>query len=154
MIITGDVVSAVPPGMLSPHPVGMIRSDALFLHSYDLPFFASESAVKGLVRVGQGFSVNAATLGAGGLDVSELLDRCLLIAQDAVEALQGMPGATGHAGLASVLTSTAGQAARTFWAMGAAYQHVSTSLVAAAETYSSTERSIASRAATIFGEGW
>ena len=110
--------------------------------------------MKGLVRVGKGFSVSAVKLQAGGHDVSELSDRCLLIAQEAVEALAGMAGASGHAGLASVLTSAAGQGARTFWAMGTAYQHVSTSLVTAAENYSNAERSIAGRAAAIFGERW
>jgi hypothetical protein len=110
--------------------------------------------LKGLVRVGKGFSVSAAKLRTGGHDVSELSDRCLLMAQDTIEALAGMAGASGHAGLASVLTSAAEQGARTFWAMGTAYQHVSASLVTAAETYSNTERSIADRAAAIFGERW
>ncbi len=104
--------------------------------------------------MGNGFSVSAVKLRAGSHEVSELSDRCLLIAQDAVEALAGMAGASGHAGLASVLTSAAGQGARTLWAMGTAYQHVSTSLVTAAETYVSTERSIADRAASIFGDRW
>jgi hypothetical protein len=64
-------------------------------------------------------------LRAGSQDVSELLDRSLLIAQDAVEALVGMAGSIGH---------------------------VSTSLVTASENYSNAERSIGARAAAIFGE--
>ena len=106
--------------------------------------------MKGLVRVGQGFSVSAGKLRAGSQDVNDLLDRCLLIAEDAVEALGGMAGSSGHAGLASALNGAAGQGARTFWVMGSAYQHVSTGLVASAETYSGTERANASRAWAIF----
>jgi hypothetical protein len=114
--------------------------------------FERKSAVKGLVPVGQEFSVSPGNLRAGSQDVSELLNRGLLIAQDAVEALAGMAGATGHVGLASALTGAAGQGARTFWVVGTAYQHVSASLITASETYSNAERSIAARAAAIFGE--
>jgi hypothetical protein len=105
-------------------------------------------------RGGQGFSVSTGELEAGSQDVSDLLSRCLSIAEDVVAALAGMAGSAGHAGLASALTGAAGQGARTFWAMGTAYQHVSSSLVASAETYSAADRAIAVRAGAITGERW
>ena len=102
--------------------------------------------------MGQGFSVNAKALQAGGTDVEGLQGRCQAVAGDAVAALAGMAGSAGHAGLASVLTDAAGQGARTFFAMGAAYQHVSSSLAACAATYAHTEEAIAARARAVRGE--
>jgi hypothetical protein len=107
--------------------------------------------VKGLVPVGQGFSVSAGKLRAGSQDVSALLDRCLLVAQDAVESLAGMAGSAGHPALAAALDGAAGQGARTFWAMGTAYQHISAGLTTSAETYSRADQAIAGQAAGIFG---
>lgn len=105
--------------------------------------------MKGLVGVGQGFSVNAAKLQAGSQEVSDLQSRCQLIAEDAIDAVAGMVGSAGHPALASALTGAAGQCMETFWAVGAAYQHVSNGLSASAENYSSTDRAIAANAETI-----
>lgn len=105
---------------------------------------------KGLVGVGQGFSVDAAKLQAGSQEVSNLQGRCEIIAEDAVVALAGMAGSAGHPALVSALTGAAGQGLATFWAVGAAYQHVSNGLSASAETYSNAEQAIAGKAETIF----
>jgi len=105
---------------------------------------------EGLVGMGQGFSVNAAKLRTGSEQVSDLQSRCELIADDAIDALAGMASLAGHPVLASALTGAAGQGSVTFWAVGAAYQHVSNGLSASAETYSNTERAIAARAGMIF----
>ena len=64
---------------------------------------------KGLVGVGQGFSVNAAKLQAGSGQVSGLQDRCEVIAGDAVDALAGMAGSAGHPALASALQALLGK---------------------------------------------
>lgn len=106
-------------------------------------------AQKGLVGVGQGFSVNAAKLQEGSQEVGNLQGRCEVIAGDAVDALAGMAGSAGHPALASALTGAAGQGLVTFWAVGATYQHVSNGLNASAETYSNAERAIAVKAGTI-----
>jgi hypothetical protein len=100
--------------------------------------------------VGQGFSVNAAKLRSGSEQVSDLQARCEVIAEDAVDALAGMAGSAGHPALASALTGAAGQGLVTFWAVGTAYQHVSSGLNASAETYSSAERAITRKTETIF----
>jgi len=105
---------------------------------------------KGLVGVGQGFSVNAAKLQEGSQEVSNLQGRCEVVAGDAVDALAGMAGSAGHPALASALTGAAGQGLATFWAVGTAYQHVSYGLNASAETYSNAERAITVKAGTIF----
>lgn len=102
--------------------------------------------------MGQGFSVNARALQAGDSDVAGLQGRCQTVAGDAVTALAGMAGSAGHAGLASALTDAAGQGARTFFAMGAAYQHVSVGLAACAATYARTEETIEARARAVQGE--
>jgi hypothetical protein len=102
--------------------------------------------------VGEGFSVSAAELQAGSQDVGTLLDRCLIITEDAVHALAGMAGSVGHAGLAPALGGAAAQGARTFWAMGAAYQHIGDGLAASAETYAGTEHGIAGQFGAIFGK--
>ncbi len=100
--------------------------------------------------MGQGFSVNAAKLGAGSEDVAGLQGSCESITGDAVDALAGMAGSAGHAGLASALTGAAGQGFKAFVEMAVAYRHVSDSLTASAETYAGTERAIAAQAGAIF----
>jgi len=100
--------------------------------------------------VGQGFSVNAAKLRAGSEDVNGLQSRCDLIAGDAADTLAGLLGSAGHAGLASALNGAAGQGAKTFFAMGAAYGHVSASLTGSAANYSGTDRAIAAKAGGLF----
>jgi hypothetical protein len=104
----------------------------------------------GWLGVGEGFSVNAAKLRAGSEDVDGLQGRCELIAGDAADTLAGLAGSAGHAGLAAALTGAAGQGSRTFFAMGAAYGHVSASLTASAANYSGTDRAIAAKAGGIF----
>ena len=105
---------------------------------------------KGLVGMGQGFSVNAAELQAGSGQVSGLQGRCEVIAGDAVDALAGMAGSAGHPALASALSGAAGQGAKAFLAMGAAYGHVSSSLSASATNYTRTDQGIAGQAGLIF----
>jgi hypothetical protein len=100
--------------------------------------------------VGQGFSVNAAKLQEGSQEVTNLQNRCEVVAGDAVDALAGMAGSAGHPALASALTGAAGQGLVTLWAVGAAYQHVTKGLSVSAETYSDAERAIAVKAGTIF----
>ncbi len=107
-------------------------------------------AQKGLVGVGQGFSVNAAKLRVGSQEISNLQGRCEVIAGDAADTLTGMAGSAGHPILASALTGAAGQGVRAFLAMGAAYEHVSSSLTASAENYTSTDQAIAAQAGLIF----
>jgi hypothetical protein len=106
--------------------------------------------MKGLVAVGEGFSVNPAKLRAGSQQVAGLQNRCELIAGDTGDTLTGMAGSAGHAGLASALSGAAGQGAKAFSVMLAAYGHVGGSLAASAANYSSTERSIAAKAGSIF----
>lgn len=105
---------------------------------------------KGLVGVGQGFSVNAAKLQAGSGQVSGLQDRCEVIAGDAADALTGMVGSAGHASLAAALVGAAEQGAKTFLAVGAAYGHVSSSLSASARNYTKADQGIAGQAGLIF----
>jgi hypothetical protein len=105
---------------------------------------------EGLVGVGQGFSVNAAKLRTGSEQVSDLQNRCEAIGGDAVDALAEMASLAGHPVLASALIGAAGQGVVTFWAVGAAYQHVTSGLDASAETYSNAERAIVAKAGAIF----
>jgi hypothetical protein len=105
---------------------------------------------KGLVGVGQGFSVNAAELQAGSGQVSGLQSRCEVIAGDATDALTGLADSAGHAGLASALVGAAGQGAKSFLVMGAAYGHVSSGLSASATNYTKTDQAIAGQAGLIF----
>jgi hypothetical protein len=51
----------------------------------------------------------------------------------------------------SALGGAEAQGARTFGALGAAYQHVIAGLAASAETYAGTERGIAVQVGTMFG---
>jgi hypothetical protein len=105
---------------------------------------------KGLVRVGQGFSVNAAKLRSGSEQVSDLQNRCELIAQDAVDTLASLAGSVGSTALASALAAAAGQGTRTFSAIVAAYGHVSSSLGSSAANYGTAERTIATKAGSLF----
>jgi hypothetical protein len=107
-------------------------------------------ALKELVGVGQGFSVDAAKLQAGSREVGDLQGRCEVIAGDAADTLTGMAGSAGHAELASALSGAAGQGIRTFFTMGASYGHVSSGLAASAENYTNTDQAIAARAGLIF----
>ena len=100
--------------------------------------------------MGQGFSVNAAKLRSGSEQVSDLQNRCELIAQDAVATLASLGGAAGNADLASALDASAEQGSRTFSAMAAAYGHVSTSLGESAANYGNAEHAITAKAGSIF----
>lgn len=100
--------------------------------------------------MGQGFSVNAAKLRTGSEQVSDLQNRCELIAQDAAGTLASLAGSAGDTALASALGEAAGQGARTFSVMVAAYGHVSSSLGWSAANYGATERTIAAKARSIF----
>jgi hypothetical protein len=89
--------------------------------------------------VGQGFTVRASELAAGGEDIAGLLDTCGKIASDAVTAMCGMGEASGHAGLTAALLAAAEQGTKTFLDISAAYQHTGVSLDATAGTYAKTE---------------
>jgi hypothetical protein len=108
------------------------------------------SVRKGLVGVGQGFSVNAAKLHSGSQQVTDLQNRCELIAQDAVGTLTSLAASAGNAGLASALDVSASQGTSTFSAMAAVYGHVSSSLAASASNYGNIERGITAKAGSIF----
>ena len=105
---------------------------------------------KGLVGVGQGFSVNAAKLQEGSQEVGNLQDRCEVIAGDAADTLTGMAGSAGHAGLASALSGAAGQGIKAFLVLGAAYGHVSSSLSASATNYTKTDQGITGQVGLLF----
>lgn len=107
-------------------------------------------AMKGLVGVGQAFSVNAAELQAGSGQVSGLQGRCEVIAGDTGYTLAGMAGSAGHVGLAAALSGAARQGVTTFFVIGAAYAHVSSSLAASAANYTNTDQAIAAQAGSIF----
>jgi hypothetical protein len=108
------------------------------------------SVRKGLVGVGQGFSVNAAKLHSGSQQVTDLQNRCGLIAQDAVETLTSLAASAGNADLASALDASAWQGTSTFSSMAAVYGHVSSSLAATAANYGNAERAITAKAGSIF----
>lgn len=108
--------------------------------------------LRGRVRVGQGFSVDADKLQKGSQEIGDLLERSLIIAADAVDALAGMAGSAGHVDLVSALGHAEGQGAQTFRALSASYQHAGVGVAASAKTYADTERGIAARAGTIFGK--
>jgi hypothetical protein len=100
--------------------------------------------------VGQGFSVNAAKLRSGSDQISDLQNRCELIAQDAAGTLASLAGSAGSTVLASALAEAAGQGARTFSVIAAAYGHVSSSLGSSAANYGTAERAITTKAGSIF----
>lgn len=90
--------------------------------------------------MGQGYTVRASQLAAGGKDMASLLDACEKIASDAVTAVSGMgEAASGHAGLAAALVAAAERGTKTFLDISAAYQHTGVSLDATAGTYAKTE---------------
>lgn len=102
--------------------------------------------------MGQGFTVNAGALSAGAPQVTGLVSSTESIASDVVQAITGMAGsASGHAGLASALTSAAESSTRIFLAFGAAYRHVGESLAATASAYDRAEQAIAASIASIGG---
>jgi hypothetical protein len=104
--------------------------------------------------VGQGFTVVPDSLSAGSQDIAGLFSACEENGSDAVAALVGMAGAAaGHAALEEALLGAAGQGAKTFLDMGAAYQHVSSSIEATASTSASTEGDIATRVGGIGASG-
>jgi hypothetical protein len=104
--------------------------------------------------VGQGFTVNAGALSAGGQEVAGLVSAVESTASDVVQAISGMAGsASGHAGLASALTSAAESSAKTFLGLGAAYQYVGESLQATTSIYDLAERACVAHISRIGGGG-
>jgi hypothetical protein len=100
--------------------------------------------------VGQGFTVNAGALSAGGQQVSGFVSAVESIASDVAQAITGMAGsASGHTGLASALTSTAESSSKTFHGLGTLYQYVGDSLAATASAYDRTEQALAASASRI-----
>jgi hypothetical protein len=96
--------------------------------------------------VGQGFSVDASKLAAGSQDLAVLQGRCEDVARDAITALEGMAGSAGHAGLSSALAGAAGNGAKKFEQISAAFGHVGYGLSASAASYTATERGLTARA--------
>jgi hypothetical protein len=96
--------------------------------------------------VGQGFSVDASRLAAGSQDLAVLQGRCEDVARDAITALEGMAGSAGHAGLSSELAGAAGNGAKKFEQISAAFGHVGDALSASAAKYKATERGLTARA--------
>ena len=100
----------------------------------------------------QGFTVDTGALSAGGPQVAGLVPTVESAASDVVQAVTGMAGsASGHAGLASALTSAAESSTKVFLGLGALYQHVGESLGAAASIYNLAERACATSASRIGG---
>ena len=100
--------------------------------------------------MGQGFSVNAAKLHSGSQQVTDLQNRCELIAQDAVDTLASLAAAAGNADLASALHTSAWQGTSAYSGMAAVYGHVSSSLAASAANYGNAERAITAKAGSLF----
>jgi hypothetical protein len=102
--------------------------------------------------VGQGFTVNAGALSAGGQQVAGLVSSVESTASDVVQAITGMAGsASGHAGLASALMSAAESSTKTFLDLGAAYRHVGESLAATASVYDRAEQAVVASISGIGG---
>jgi hypothetical protein len=102
--------------------------------------------------VGQGFTVSAGALSAGGQQVVGLVSSVESTASDVVQAITGMAGsASGHAGLASALTSAAESSTKAFLDLGAAYQHVGKSLAATASIYDRAEQACVTSISRIGG---
>ncbi|HLX51923.1 MAG TPA: type VII secretion target [Streptosporangiaceae bacterium] len=100
----------------------------------------------------QGFTVKAGALSAGGQQVAGLVSTLESIASDVVQAISGMAGsASGHAGLASALTSAAGNGAKTYHDLGAAYRYVGESLAATASAYDRAEQTLVASISGIGG---
>jgi hypothetical protein len=102
--------------------------------------------------VGQGFTVNAGALSAGGQQVAGLVSSVESIASDVVQAITEMAGpASGHAGLASALMSAAEGSAKTFLDLGAVYRHVGESLAVTASVYDRAEQAVVASISRIGG---
>jgi hypothetical protein len=102
--------------------------------------------------VGQGFTVNAGALSAGGQQVAGLVSCVESTASDVVHAITGMAGsASGHAGLASALMSAAESSTKTFLDLGAVYQYVGKSLAAADSAYDRAEQAVVASISRIRG---
>jgi hypothetical protein len=100
--------------------------------------------------MGNGFTVRADGLAAGGKDVAGLLAAGEKTGSGAVSAISGMGGAaSGHAGLAAALLSAAEKGTKAFLDIGAAYEHTSTSLAATAASYGQAEAENAAKAHAI-----
>ena len=97
----------------------------------------------------QGFTVAAASLSAGSQDIAGLFSSCEETGSDAVAALVGMGGVAGYAALEGALLAAAEQGMKTFLDIGAAYQHVGTSLDTTAATYARTEGDITTKIGAI-----
>lgn len=90
--------------------------------------------------MGDGFTVRAGELAAGGKSMSGLQDQSAKTASGVVSALSGMgQAASGHAGLMAALVGAAETGTKTFLDIEAAYEHTSTGLAASAESYSRAE---------------
>lgn len=102
--------------------------------------------------MGQGFTVDAGALAAGGRQAAGLVSEVESTASDVVKAITGMAGsASGHAGLASALTSAAESNTKTFLDLGGVYHYVGKSLEAAAITYDRVEQAIIASISRIGG---
>lgn len=102
--------------------------------------------------VGQGFTVNASALSAGGQQVSDLESTIKDIGSDVSSAIKGMAGAaSGHAGLASALSSAAGESADAFAGLAAVYRYVSENLESTAGSYGQAEQANVAHVSAIGG---
>ena len=102
--------------------------------------------------MGQGFTVKAGALSAGGQQVAGLVSSVESTASDVVQAITGMAGsASGHAGLASALTSAAECNTKIFLDLGAAYRRVGESLAVTASAYDRAERAVVASISRIGG---
>ena len=104
--------------------------------------------------MGQGFTVNAGALSAGGGQVAGLASAVESIASDVAQAITGMAGsASGHAGLASALMSATESSTKAFHDLGTVYRYVGESLAAAASAYDRAEQASLASISGI-GAGW
>ena len=104
--------------------------------------------------MGQGFTVKAGALSAGGHQVAGLVSCVESVGSEVVGAITGMAGsASGHAGLASALMSAADSSTKIFLGLGVVYRYVGESLAAAASAYDGTERALAASISRV-GGGW
>lgn len=102
--------------------------------------------------MGQGFTITTSALSDGGRQAADLASSVESAASEVTRAIGGMAGsASGHAGLASALTSTANSGAQAFDRLRAAYQHVSEGLTATAGSYDRAERTGTDSASSIGG---
>jgi hypothetical protein len=103
--------------------------------------------------VGQGFTVKTDALSAGGQQVAGLVSAVESSGSDVVQAITGMAGsASGHAGLALALNSAAESSTRTFFVLGAVYQHVGDSLASTAGTYDRADQACVASISGIGGD--